>query len=113
MANYRKKVTTIIGENGKKMYPVGKWEKYSHVFYNHCDKCFNNMMETHTDESEKKLDEAEHLQECLNTIKELMVLCMLIMKIIKRCETLLKRMFLDIMEKFKIRVDKFNPIVYN
>lgn len=23
----RKRATTIIGENGKKMYPVGKWGK--------------------------------------------------------------------------------------
>lgn len=65
MSKYVKRGTLVIDtETNKKMYPVGKWNTYSHVFYNYNDRCFNNMMETHTDESEKKLDEAEHLQEC-------------------------------------------------
>ena len=30
-------------KENKKMYPVGKWNKYQHVFYNYMDRCFNSM----------------------------------------------------------------------
>ena len=31
---------------GKKMYPVGKWVTYQHVFYNYSDRCYNAMVES-------------------------------------------------------------------
>lgn len=65
MSKYVKRGTLVIDtETNKKMYPVGKWNTYSHVFYNYNDRCFNNMMEMHTEDSEIKLEESEHLLNC-------------------------------------------------
>lgn len=49
MSKYVKKGTLIIDtESNKKLYPVGKWYTYSHVFYNYNDICYNNMTEKET-----------------------------------------------------------------
>lgn len=61
---YVKKGTLIIDtETNKKMYPVGKWIKYSHIFYNYDDICYNNMYEKETEESYSKFEESQELLE--------------------------------------------------
>lgn len=46
-------------ETGKKMYPVGRWKTYSHVFYNYNDICYNEYMENPTDKTESKFDQSQ------------------------------------------------------
>ncbi len=48
-------------KENKKMYPVGKWNKYQHVFYNYMDRCFNSMCESEYDKKES--DKYEKSQE--------------------------------------------------
>lgn len=54
-------------KNNKKMYPVGKWITYSHVFYNYDDICYNEMFENRTDETEEKFETAQELLEKFET----------------------------------------------
>lgn len=65
---YVKKGTLVIDtKTNKKMYPVGKWVKYSHVFYNYGDICYNNMREKETEESYSKFEESQELLEKFET----------------------------------------------
>lgn len=45
----------------KKMYPVGKWKKYQHVFYNYDDKCYNTMNEDNSKKSIEKFEKSQDL----------------------------------------------------
>lgn len=54
--------TVFDKKTGKKMYPIGSWLKYSHIFYNYNDRCYNAMYDTdHSIESIDKFEEAERL----------------------------------------------------
>lgn len=68
MSKYVKKGTLIIDtESNKKLYPVGKWYTYSHMFYNYNDICYNNMTEKETEESYMKFEESQKLLETFET----------------------------------------------
>lgn len=59
----------IDKKTGKKMYPVGKWMTYQHVFYNESDRAYNNFydkLENGTvEEFEKANDWKEKVEELL------------------------------------------------
>lgn len=68
MSRYVRKGTLVVDtETNKKMYPVGKWITYSHVFYNYDDICYNDMMETQTGVSGRKFEESQYLLNCFET----------------------------------------------
>lgn len=68
MSKYVKRGTLVIDkETNKKMYPVGKWNTYSHVFYNYNDRCFNNMTEQNTEKNYEQFETAERLLELFET----------------------------------------------
>lgn len=51
-------------KENKKMYPVGKWVIYQHVFYNYNDICYNEMYDKdHTDESIEKFERSQEILE--------------------------------------------------
>lgn len=55
-------------KTGKKMYPVGKWKTYQHVFYNYNDICYNEMYDNdHSEESIEKYEESEKFLEIFNS----------------------------------------------
>lgn len=71
MSKYVKRGTLVIDtETNKKMYPVGKWNTYSHVFYNYNDRCFNNMTEQNTEKSYEQLKQQRDCWNCLRQIRE-------------------------------------------
>lgn len=51
----------LIIKNGKKYYPVGKWHKYQHVFYNYEDRCANEWYETDSDEAYEKFEKSQDI----------------------------------------------------
>lgn len=54
-------------KENKKMYPVGKWNEYQHVFYNYMDICFNSMYESEYDKKESdKYEKSQELMEKWN-----------------------------------------------
>ena len=64
MSKYVKRGTLVIDtETNKKMYPVGKWNTYSHVFYNYDDICYNEMMKQHTAKSYEQFETSQRLLE--------------------------------------------------
>lgn len=71
-------------KENKKMYPVGKWNKYQHVFYNYMDRCFNSMCDSKYDKKESdKYEKSQELAESGITTHNLMEWCMHIMRITK------------------------------
>ena len=50
-------------KENKKMYPVGKWMTYQHVFYNYNDICYNEMYDK--GHSQSSIDIFERAQELL------------------------------------------------
>lgn len=51
----------------EKMYPVGRWDKYQHVFYNATDRAWNSLHDAEDsgegfDEAEEWLERCEELQ---------------------------------------------------
>lgn len=55
-------------KTGKKMYPIGSWSKYSHIFYNYNDRCYNSMYDNnHSEESIEQFEEAERLLNVFET----------------------------------------------
>lgn len=51
-------------KENKKMYPVGKWVTYQHVFYNYNDICYNDMYDkNHSEESVDRFERAQDLIE--------------------------------------------------
>lgn len=63
--------TTLIRDKrtGKKMYPVGKWITYQHVFYNASDRAYNAFYEAEesgtTEEFEKASAWRERVEDLL------------------------------------------------
>ena len=56
--------TIICKVTGKKMYPVGKWVTYQHVFYNASDRAHNALYDANTgDEMDKALTWLERVEE--------------------------------------------------
>lgn len=53
--------------NGKKLYPVGSWQNYQHVFYNYDDRCYIAMVDSdYSDETVAAKEEAERLLDVCN-----------------------------------------------
>lgn len=63
----KKRNIVVDTKTNKKMYPVGKWITYSHVFYNYDDICYNDMMDTQTEVSCRKFEESQYLLNCFET----------------------------------------------
>lgn len=58
----------LITKNGKKLYPIGKFTTYQHVFYNYNDRMYNKMYdEEHSEEACEAYDESERLLDVFNT----------------------------------------------
>jgi len=54
-------------KTGKKMYPVGKWITYQHVFYNANDRAWNALHD-----AEEKGGDVEHAASWLERVQELL-----------------------------------------